>query len=373
LSTKNNANKPNHNKIEQSSQATVDSWRKEKILLQWRQDSIRHLYAQGFEDVGFSLRNCGCSFMVDYCPTDITHTPKPVALHCGLRICPDCAQRESYRLLLAYLPKLTELLGENPDYPKYSLKHLVITTPFALRKLTSASFKQMQKLVKIFLETFFFEEFKKLGKLSPDEIRRGRCDLKKHGIGGIQAAEFGERGTKLHWHLLIYAPFMPVKRIWQVWSDVTGGACTNAKIYPLKPSSDQLQYAGGDLLAALKEVAKYSTKFTAIKPRDIPHLHRVLKGNRRFRAFGILYNCQEKATKPTHACDTCSAQRDLITVGTWLNICENLSVPPDNVITAAVDSGIEKYLSRYSSEISSGKSDKPTHKARDSIDGDAYV
>lgn len=345
--------------------------KKTNVLLQWRRDSIRHLHAKGFADVGEDLRNCGCSFMVDICTTDINHAPKPIPLHCGLRICPDCSQRESYRLLLAYLPKLTELLATNPDYPDYSLKHLVITTPYHLTKLTASSFKMKQRSVVDFLNVLFFQHFKDLGLISAGEMRRGRCDLRKHMIGGIQAAEFGERGLKLHWHLLIYCPFIPIKRVWSVWREVTGGACTNAKIYALKPSSDELQYAGGDLLAALKEVAKYSTKFTTIKACDVPHLHSVLKGNRRIRAFGILYNTQVKDEKKENLCEECGTKRDHTTVSEWLRICENLSIAPLDEIVQAVESGIEIYLSRYSSEISSGKPDKSPHKARDSIDSES--
>lgn len=351
----------------------ADDTKKQKVLLQHRRDSIRHLHIKGFVDVANDLRGCGCSYMVDICTTDINHAPKPIPLHCGRPICPDCAARESYKRILRYLPKLTELLEPNPDYPDYSLKHLVLTTPYALKKLTASAFKIKQRLMIDFLNLFFFNELKERGKLSPGEIRRGRCDLRKHMIGGIQSAEFGEKGKKLHWHVLLYSPFMPIERIWGVWRTVTGGECTGAKIYGLKPSSAELKYAGGDLLATLKEIVKYATKFTAIKPCDIPHLYTVLKGNRRFRAFGILYNTAVKEEKVEHVCEECGVKRDLTTVSEWLHICENLKIAPDDNVVDAVENGIEIYLSRYSSESSSGKPDSTQHKARDSIEGDAYV
>lgn len=342
------------------------------MLLQWRRDVIRHLSAKGCGDVGYEFKNCGCSCFIDLCPNDVTHAPKAVPLHCGLRICPECARRESYRLLLAYLPKLTELLGENPDFPDYKLRKLVLTTPYELTKLTAESFKEKQKLVKDFLDQYFFEYFAARKRLSKAEIRSGRCNLKQHNIGGIQAAEFGERGKKLHWHILIYAPYMVKNDIWRVWETVTRGQCTNVNISELKPSSDELQYAGADLLEALQEIVKYSTKFTAIKAKDVPHLHKVLRGNRRFRAFGILYNSQIKHDKPSHVCETCSAEREHTTVSEWLHRCQIQSIPPDDEIVIAVESGIALYLSR-DTEISSGERVKTTHKARDSLESDHHA
>lgn len=347
--------------------ALTDDTSKTRSSLQWRIQSIRHLEVKGFTSVAYDLKNCGCSFFIKVCSTHVDHDPKAVAKHCGLRICEDCEHRESYRKVLRYLPALNELLAFNPDLPQHRLRKLVLTTPYELKKLTSKSFGEKQKLVKQFLETYFYDCFLRNGELSKAEIRRGRCDLAKHGIGGIQAAEFGEKGKKLHWHILIYCPWLEKEKVWDTWEQVTGGECTNVDISPIKPSSSELELGGGDLLGAIKEIVKYSTKFTSLNPQDVPHLYEVLKGNRRFRAFGTLYNCTDGAEELEQICETCGAAQELTTISEYVRRCEALSVPIDDEVVDAVEGGIFLYLSREP-EITVGRTDKPFHKARDSID-----
>lgn len=346
---------------------TNDDTKKQLKSLQWRRDVVRNLNAKGCGDVGYKLRNCGCSFRVDVCENDPSHEPKPVPIHCGLRICPDCAARESHRLLMRYLPALNKLLEPNAEHPDYRLRKLVFTTPFSLSDLSSSTFKSKQKLVKDFLNKFFYDYFLPLGALSSSEKRRQRCDLASHGIGGIQAAEFGEKGKKLHWHVLIYSPYMEHADMVRVWEEVSFGECTNVKVYGMYTKDGEPLNDGGDLLGAIKEVVKYSTKFTAIRPRDIPQLHKVLKGNRRFRSFGVLYNAiPASEDEIDYCCEECHAAREMITVGDYLHRCEVRNIPISDIVTNAVDDGILLYLSR-DIEISSGKSETSPHKPRDSI------
>lgn len=347
-----------------------DDTKKEQSKLHWRISSIRHLQQKGFAPVGENLKNCGCSYFIDVCHADVSHSPKAVPINCGLRICPDCEARESYRKLARYLPALQALLTPNPDLPDFRLRKLVLTTPYSLNSLTSESFKEKQRLVNDFLSVYFFWYFHERGELSNKEIRSGRCNLKQHGIGGLRAAEFGEKGKKLHWHILIYSPFMWHEDIVAAWKDVTGDECQVASISGIKARQSYDIDNGGDLIGAVQEIVKYATKFTELKPSDVPKLYAVLKKNRRFQSFGVLYDIELPDDEEiAHVCEECNAERERLSVGQYVSRCVNTDTPISDEVANAVESGISIYLSREP-EISSGKPDKQSKKARDALESD---
>lgn len=347
-----------------------DDTKKMVSKLVWRQQSIRALYAKGFNRVAHEFRNCGCSFFVDTCTKDLNHSPKAVAIHCGLPVCPDCAARESNRKLKRYLPALQSLLTTNPDYPSHFLFKITLTTPYLLYDLNSESLKEKQRFVVDFFQQYFYEYFSERKKLSKSEIRRQRCDLRKHGIGGICAAEFGEIGKKLHWHVLVYAPFMPQDDVLRVWRAVTGGECKFARLNGIYARESVELKDGGDIIGAVQEIVKYATKFTELSPVDVPVLHAVLKGNRRFKSFGILYNNENLDDEETeHVCEECHAERKTLTVGQYVTLCQNLKVPPSDEVADEIERGVALYFSRET-EISSGNSRHMLKKARDALESD---
>jgi len=350
--------------------STTDDTKKQQSRLQWRRQVIRALQSKGFAPIGEDMRNCGCSFRVEICHGDINHLPKAIPIHCGLRICPECEARESYRKLARYLPALQALLTPSDEHPDYRLRKLVLTTPYGLTSLDATTFKQKQKLVNDFLNRYFFDYFLVRGELSKREIIRGRCDLKKHGIGGLRAAEFGEHGKKLHWHILIYSPYMPHDAIVAAWREVTGDECQVASVSGLYASKTGELEDSGDLLGAIKEIVKYATKFMELRPRDVPHLYTVLKGNRRFQSFGILYGIElPDEEELANVCKECGAEHELLSVGQYVTRCENHNSPVSDEIATAVELGIAIYLTREP-EISSGKSERFSHKGRDALESD---
>jgi len=345
-----------------------DDTKKQQSRLQWRRSVIRRLQEKGFAPVAENFRNCGCSFFIDTCSANPSHSPKSVPVHCGNRFCEDCERRESYRKLNRYLPALNELLQPNPTYPDHFLFKLTLTTPYLLTSLTAETFKQKQSLVNEFFKVYFYQYFEKRGELSKAEIRRQRCDLKKHGIGGLIAAEFGEKGKKLHWHLLVYAPYMPHETILTLWRAVTGGECKFARVNGIYARENIELKEGGDIIGAIQEVLKYSTKFSAMSPYLVPKLHAVLKGNRRFRTFGVLYATPVPDSEELdHSCEECHAERQNISVGTYIHRCELANVPVSDEVAETVENGVFVYFSREP-EISSGKPDKQSKKARDALE-----
>lgn len=352
-------------------QVTNDNTKNILKRLVWRQQSIRALSVKGFNRVSQDLLNCGCNIRVRVCKKDAAHMPATAfALHCGLPFCEECAKRESARKYHCYIPALEALLERNPQYPDHFLFKVNLTTPHHLSELDNKTFKEMQRLVNNFLSVYFFYYFYEKGELSKAEIRSSRCNLKAHGIGAIANCEFGERGRKLHWHLMMYAPFMVKDDIAAVWKDVTGGICQVVDVSGIYVKGNDKEDGGG-ILGALKEVVKYSTKILSLSPSEVPHLYGVLKGNRRFRAFGILYNHplldnEEKK----HTCEQCQSEFDLITPGTYVRLCESRNIPVSDDVANAVELGIALYLTREP-EISSGNSDKKPKRARDALESDS--
>jgi len=349
----------------------TDDTKNQLKRLIWRQQSIRSLSHKGFNRVSQDLLNCGCIVRVRVCKKDATHMPaKPFVLHCGLPFCEECAQKESARKYHTYLPVFESLLERNPKFPDHFLFKIVLTTPHKLANLDNSSFAVKQLWINVFLSVYFFWYFHEKGELSKAEIRSGRCNLKQHGIGALANCEFGERGRHLHWHLMMYAPFMWKEDISAVWKDVTGGTCKIIDVSGIYVKGNDKEDGGG-ILGALKEAVKYSTKILSLSPNEVPHLYSVLKGNRRFRAFGIFYNhplLDNKETK--HFCEQCQSEFDLISPGTYVRLCESRNIPVSDEVATAVELGIELYLTREP-EISSGNSDKKQKRARDALESDS--
>ena len=113
--------------------------------------------------------------------------------------------------------------------------------------------------------------------------------------GFIVADEFGETGEKLHFHILFYGQWIDNKErngfpLSSAWRKVTDGDC-------------EVTYIAGilaeDLHAELMETLKYVCKFwkrdpdtgevSRLSPTSMVTLHKLLKGQRRVRTYGLFY------------------------------------------------------------------------------------
>lgn len=351
-------------------QITHNNIKKERARRVWQKDVLWHLRDQGLFDVAEDLQNCGSSFFVKVCHANPSHAPKAIPKLCKLRIHESCEHRESYRKSLRYLPTLRELLKPNPEHPEYFLLKLVLTTPYSLSSLTSESLKQKQQFVNDCFSVMFFWYFHERGELSKQEIKSGRCNLKQHGLGWLCAAEFGERGKKLHWHCLLYAPFISHMDWCAVWKDVTDGECQNTSVMSIYAGKDGVIGDAQGLEGALDEVVKYATKFTSLPAQDVPHLFKVLKGNRRFRTGGIFNGIKLPDKEECDCkCKECGAELELLSTGGYVTRCINMKVAIDDSVTEIIESGFLSYLSSEL-EISSGSSPLFHRKARDDTDED---
>lgn len=278
----------------------------------WRSAVEAELWAAGRYEDSSVFGSCGQafgSFNVLTCEEDLDHLSEVRPLTCKLRICPDCERREQARKMAYYIPAFKALIDGDP-IDGWSLKHLVLTTPYALEDQTAETLQNAWRGFEKALNAIFMKVFE--GKLTKEEQRRGRISYKLHQLAMLAANEFGEAGKRLHFHILAYCPFIPKQTITDCWKAATEGECEVNWI-------ERVDYHGVE--DAVKEVAKYVTKFTELEPAQAIKLLDVLKGNRRVRSYGTIRGMEiEKPEKP--ACPVCAAKLKLIHVSEYVQKCD---------------------------------------------------
>lgn len=272
------------------------------------------------------FRSCQRHYDVDVCTKRVDHAPRAVPYTCHLRVCPDCERREQARKLKRFIPAIHDLLTLGK--PGYTLKHVVLTTPYALvDKDAPDRFKIAWRALERVFDGVFTTILDDARKLSPSEKRRGRADLKRHGIGILAASEFGEEGHKLHFHLLMYSPYVPIHFLVDQWRKATRGDCEISRIK--KIDLEQVK-------PAVLEVSKYVTKFTELPPALLPALVKVINGTKRLRTYGAMRGIGKTERQPCY-CPVCSADRRLVSVLAYIRRCEEVGSPPDTDVLLTIE------------------------------------
>lgn len=316
----------------------------------WRQSVVRHLRLAGCEKVAHAFENCGIAHKVDYCRKDIEHEPRVLNFTCHNRACPECEHRESVRKLRRYLEPLQRL--HELGIPTHRLVALTLTTPFHLLNMTPELFKAAWDMVKLFLQTVFLEYYSQLEALTAAEKRRCRVSLRSHFLGALVASEFGGKNHHLHFHFIMYAPYLDQEWISEIWQWCTCGA---AQVVYIE------QIHGHDIIGAVQEVAKYVTKFTELPPDYVPHLLKVLKGSRRFSSYGWLYALKSENPQKL-GCPVCGGERVQHHVMDYLEACVIRGVLADDEILLQFD---PLYLVHLKTGNNSGEVDSENARVRD--------
>lgn len=292
----------------------------------WRAQAAEALEAAGLLKEAEYFRSCSRHYDVDVCIQSVDHAPRAVPYTCHQRFCPDCEKREQARKLERFVSPVHDmmLLGESG----YTLKHIVLTTPYGLADVDAPErYKNAWTALEKLLNRLFYTLLDDDNKLSAKEERRGEVSLKAHGIGILAAAEFGEDGQKLHFHLLAYCPFIPKRFLSWSWSKVTDG---DAEVSYLEKID--LENAA----KAVIEVAKYVTKFSELPPALVPALAKAINGSRRLRTYGIMQGLGKKETGECR-CPVCSAERQLVGIMTYIRRCEAAGLALDDSIVNKVE------------------------------------
>lgn len=237
------------------------------------------------------------------CSENPGHMAKAVCPSCQLRTCPDCAHRETARLLARYLPTMKRYF-EEPYKPGWKFRSIVFTSDASLFDLNIK-----ERMIDLYNHVWaVFESALKSRRSGPVSVS---------DCGFLAAGEFGPRGLKFHVHCIYYGPWLDQDELVKLWHARTGNQVVwvngigAGKKYPT-------------LEDAVAEVLKYSTKFwkrqpngqaVFIDPAAVPVLHKVLSGTRRVRSRGLFYRVQE----PQHVscCPTCSAVLTKLSPAEW--------------------------------------------------------
>lgn len=240
------------------------------------------------------------------CTHDDTHPAALFMATCDLRICPDCAARQTARLAARYIPKAIELSKVGG---RYHLRHIVFTTPI---ELTSDTPEKIHKKIK---------ELSKLPRQAMQIVEELGDSLGRDykTLGAIQSAEFGTEGHKLHFHVIQYGSYLPQKELSEAWSQVTGGLANVVFIRAIDTSSEE--NTANDVI----ETLKYSVKFWSrdengdvkyLPPNVMPHLLLSLKGLRRIKSWGCFYRLP-KPEKEKFLCPECQNEMQRIGCENW--------------------------------------------------------
>ena len=244
----------------------------------WRELATVALEAAGYWSEAQEFLDCQDPETLRWyrvCDEDANHYAKPVVHTCHKRYCPDCAKREVGRLLRRYKDHIETVVKHGPTY--YRLRKIEFTTKYSLTDDDARErYKQMWDAInQAFTKLFGWDWYQK-------------------GMGYIAGAEFGEKGKKLHAHVLFYGAWINKKQLSAVWKEVTNG--DNEITYIREVTVEE----------GVKEVLKYSTKFSHLASQDVPALYEVLKGTRRIRSRGEFYNLPEEIEEPFN-CPECEA------------------------------------------------------------------
>lgn len=197
-------------------------------------------------------------------------------IYCDLRFCPRCGPRQFARLMKKYEPILKAISAQKKD-------------DFRVREITLTS--------------------RNTGSLTSTQIKKFNLDVKEtlksimrgvEGWGAIWCDEVGFNNTNLHAHILFYGPFVPQKRLAEVWNKISG----HEVVYIA-----QSHQSGGK---ALIYMLKYVSKLPASEPEQIGRLEVAFHGTRRVHALGCFYNFAGEDTDNVHSewslCPHCGAE-----------------------------------------------------------------
>lgn len=245
------------------------------------------------------------------CSANHQHEAEIYSQSCDLRICPDCARMHSARLVARYLPKCQDLMHDHET--SFRFRTIMFSLPYALtepdiREKLISGFEQVYEVM--------------------DSLMSSRCSWKEKQ-GFIVTSEFGEKGMKLHYHVIHYGQYLDQSELSRAWNKATGGA---AQVVFVRG----FPYQGLTVEQTLKEVLKYATKFyskdkitglvTYLPAQLMPLLAQAIDRTRRVRAYGVFYNLPEPV-RSDHLCNTCQAPMRAIPVDYFVTFCNTGFLP----------------------------------------------
>lgn len=264
------------------------------------------------------------------CASDPSHDAKVVRYTCHLPACPDCARRASHRFQSRFVPFCTDLSKRNSQY--LQLRRITLTTDVDLRD--PDCYEKMQ---------WYYNKVPKWFDETVGRNKKGKRISWRKTQGYFSAAEFGENGYKLHFHIIAYCSFISNKRnpvtkenpngdsdASLAWQKVTGGKARVVDIRGIKDDNVEK-----DVIEAIKyatklwKIDKITGDIIRIDAQLMPILMEVLTKFRRVRTAGIFYKLPEPEKDPA-CCEQCGSFLQKWTISQW-NTFVYWEVTPDEV------------------------------------------
>lgn len=292
----------------------------------WRLEVADRLNDASRWSESINFRECGKlwgNFQVLTCEADPSHECRALPFTCHLRYCPDCERRHQAELVAKYTPILKDI-SEQSDRVGWSLKKIVLSTPYPLDagdadELYQDGWEAFERWQQLMLQHLLQHE------MSAGELRRGRIDYRAHGYGSLVAAEFGERGRKLHFHVLAYMPYLDKHKSSELWMQASGGEASITWL-------SRIDYHAVE--DAVREQVKYVTKFQELPPALVVKLADVLDGSRRVRTYGTVRGAEAVEPVP-HVCSICASKVALMRVTQYFIAIIERNTEPDAAILAS--------------------------------------
>ena len=300
----------------------------------WRVAVSRELRKRGFkkESDRWDICNSSPRYIIDrnspvlppgaasvwVCSASHEHDAVIFCPSCSFRVCPDCAPKQSARLIAQYFPVISELMHL---HPKFRLRKITLTRKIALGD----------------------DGFAEQAHDGFDLIQRAMSKAvgshwNKFGRGLLVTWEVGENGLKLHYHCIYFGPWVDWKRLRVAWLEVTGDSHI-VYVQAVKRNENDWKFA-------VMETLKYATKFYKtdkstgeqrfLSPSLTVDLFVAMKGTRRIRSYGSFYNI-DTPESDVFACSACDAPMVSIGVDHW-QIWINTGFSPDEWRSIVSDS-----------------------------------
>ena len=224
------------------------------------------------------IAGCGENISAHRCP-ECGHQYK-VPVRCHSRVCDRCGYVSGKQLQDDMLTAVRSVMSQKRRGWTVALLTLTISSArFGPDGVTYEDLKKAGHQLSDFMRLFY-------AKFQGRRSRHGKIVAgdKYRGAGALAVMELDQRGN-LHFHCFTYGPFIPQRLLSTEWNKITGDS------YIV-----DIRAVKGGSAAAVAYVLKYITKPPALEAySDLARYALVIKGIRRLRQFGILYN---KVKKP---------------------------------------------------------------------------
>jgi len=231
--------------------------------------------AQGLIGYGYSKeadRFCNCGQRVHKFKPENVPVVYGIRETCKSRICDRCAESMFRRFRNRGLDVISTL-------PKDGRRRVVfLTLTFKTRPLSKTYIRKCEKSVRKFVNIFYGLYFHRYNK----ETHKHSKTKNKVNCGAVAVMEIGP-SDNLHFHLLAYGSFHPIKFMSKTWTRITGDSYRIDVRQVSQSTKDSPRRAISYILKYIRKPPRFDS------PGDYAKYLNFLKGIRRLHTYGVFY------------------------------------------------------------------------------------